>query len=788
MYRTTFILFITTLIFAPLAFGTAEQWSMATVQLLVCGSAFCLIFSSKNKKTPLLTPPGMLPLILLVLWMLFQLLPLPAVVVQTVTPAIYNIYKPIHEAFGQDQWIPFTVNQKATLFESMRIASYALFYFLTVQILSSGTRLKKTVGVVSYLAIFIAFMAIIQKFTSPDKIYWFRAIPANAKAFGPWVYHNQYAGFMEMMCPLVFALFLFYRPTINHKRSLRSRIAAMFTTPGSNLHLFFGFGTIVIISSIFISLSRGGIISLTLALAFFLAILPREKVNFKFATYGFLAIGAALMITWFGWESVVDKFGTTFTATGGIDNVRLTLWKDSLQIIRDFWPTGTGFGTFIHIYPLYTTLSTDFILDHAHNDYIELLTNGGIIGFVLAAWFVLTIIIHGWKKIRLRRDRYAILLSIGALTGIVAILLHSVTDFNMHNGANGLYFFFLCGLLVSAGNTRLYYRTRPTLLDQAGPNTKIILLTATLLLTGATIFVSGGAIFADAVYTKVANTYLNRNLSAEKLLTVASTARRAARYDPLEGKYSFALGSTQIFLHQPKKALASFIQAADKDPLSGIYLQRLALMLTTVDKSAAEKLMPIAYARALNKNALVLTWAEWLLSMNEREKAVRMLKQVFAGNLQLVRKFMPAIMGYSFNRREITAMLPDSVGAWSYYGHLVEKQGNMKDAEFYRTHALDFLDREKVIKPWYFSQLYWFYYRQKKYDKALIVLREASKRLPENAEFHIYLGDYYKEEGILYRAREEYEQALLLEPADEKTRKKLEKLQKKSDAPISLTQ
>jgi len=77
----------------------------------------------------------------------------------------------------------------------MRIASYALFYFLTVQILSNGKRLKKTVGIVSYLAIFIAFMAIIQKFTSPDKIYWFREIPANANAVGPWVYHNQYAGF-----------------------------------------------------------------------------------------------------------------------------------------------------------------------------------------------------------------------------------------------------------------------------------------------------------------------------------------------------------------------------------------------------------------------------------------------------------------------------------------------------------------------------------------------------------------------------------------------------------------
>ena len=779
MYRTSFILFVITLIFAPLAFGSVENWSITTVQLLVCCSALCLVSSLKHTKMHLFRTPGLLPLVLLVLWMFFQFLPLPTSIVQAIAPSIHDIYQPVHQVSGQNQWTPLTINQKATLFECMRVASYALFYFLTVQILSHRERLKKTVKIVSYLAIFIAFLAIIQKFSSPDKIYWFRDIPSNANAVGPWVYHNHYAGFMEMMCPLVFALFLFYRPTINHDRPLRSKIAAAFTLPGSNLHFFLGVGAVIIVASIFISLSRGGIISLTLASAFFLAILPREKINFRFITYGLLASCVVLMMTWFGWGPVVDKFGTTFTDAGAIHDIRLMLWQDSLRIIHDFLFAGTGFGTFIHIYPLYTTLSVNFILDHAHNDYIELLTDGGLIGFVLAAWFVLTIIIHGWKKIHYRRDRYAILLSIGALTGIVAILFHSVTDFNMHNGANGLYFFFLCGLLVSAGNTRLYYRTRPTLLDQAGPNTKIILFAATLLLIGATIFIRGGAIFAGAVYSKVANTYLNKNLSQEKVLTVASTARRASRYDPLEGKYSFALGSAQVFLHQPKEALSSFIEAADKDPLSGIYLQRLALMLTTVDKNAAEKLMPIAYARALNKDSLILTWAEWLLSMNERKKAVKMLKQVFAGNPQLVSKFMPFIMGYSFNRREITVMLPDSVEAWADYGHLVEKQGNMKDAEYYRAHALDFLDREKVIQPWYFSQLYWFYCRQKKYDQALIVLRKASEKLPEHAKFHVYLGDYYRSEGIFYRAKEEYEQALLIEPADEKTREKLEKLEKK---------
>ncbi len=778
MYRTSFILFLITLFFAPLAFGSAEQWSITTVQFLVCCATLCFVFSLRNSERHLLKAPGTLPLVLLILWMFFQTLPLPPLIVKTLAPAIYDIYKPILEASPQDHWIPMTVNQKATLFECLRIASYALFYFLTVQILSNGTHLKKTVRIVSYLAIGIAFLAIIQKFSSPDKIYWFRITPANSGTVGPWVYHNHYAGFMEMTCPLVLALFLFYRPSVNQNKPLRSRIVEACTMPGSNLHVFLGAGLIIIISSVFISLSRGGIISLTIALLLFILILPNKIFQFKFMTYAFLTTCIALMVTWFGWGAIVEKFGSAFTETGGIANCRFLLWKDSLELFFDFPITGSGFGTFLHIYPLYKTIQSDLIFDHAHNDYIELLTDGGIIGFVLAAWFVLTVILNGWKNLRNRRDSYAILLSIGALTAIISILFHSITDFNMHNGANGLYFFFLCGLLVSAGNTRIYFRTRPTLLEELRSPSKVVLLTSCLLLLGATFFIRGGALAARVGYLKIANIYLSKNLKEEKLLTVAAEAKRASRFDPLEGKYNFSLGNAQVFLNQKTEAFASLIQASQKNPLSGIYLQRVALMLTTVDKNEAEKLMSLAYTRALNKDPLVLTWVEWLLSLNERDKAVIMLQDIFSDKPELARKFMPSLVAHSLTRQEIITILPKSVSAWIYYGRLVEKLGDLDDSEFYRLGALDFLDQEKGIKPGYYRQLYWFYLRQKKYDQALTVLRAASKKLPEHAEFHVFLGNYYKKEGITYRAREEYEQALLLEPADEKTRKKLEKLQK----------
>jgi len=485
------------------------------------------------------------------------------------------------------------------------------------------------------------------------------------------------------------------------------------------------------------------------------------------------------MVTWFGWGMIIEKFASTFTESGKITSTRLLIWRDSLDIIQDFFLTGTGFGTFFHIYPIYKTILTGYYFDHVHNDYLELLTDGGVIGFTLAAWFVLSILAHGWKTMKFRRDRYAILLSIGAFTSIIAILFHSVVDFNMHNGANGLYFFFMCGLLVSAGNTRLYYRTRPTLLDKASSNSTLVLLVVSLIFMAMTIVIRGGAMFANAEYSQIANVYLNKNLRKEKILTVASVAQRAATFDPLEGKYSFALGNAQFFLQQPEDALGSFFHASSKDPLSGIYLQRLALMLPEANKDIAEKLMRLSYDRALNKTPLILTWAEWLLSTNDREKAIAILYRVFSDRPGFIKKFMPLLASHSFTRQELSTILPRSVYAWATYGDLLEKQGNIDDAEFFREGALFFLDEEEVIEPWYFSQLYWFYYRQKKSEKMTAVLRKAVERLPEHAEFHVLLGDFYKTQGIYYRAKEEYKQSLLLEPADNKTRKKLMELEER---------
>ena len=92
---------------------------------------------------------------------------------------------------------------------------------------------KKTVFIIVITASFISFFGIIQHLISNNKIYWFRELTQGGVPFGPYVNRNHYAGFMEMLFPLVIGLFLFHKPHVSYT-SLREKIAELFNLEKTN--------------------------------------------------------------------------------------------------------------------------------------------------------------------------------------------------------------------------------------------------------------------------------------------------------------------------------------------------------------------------------------------------------------------------------------------------------------------------------------------------------------------------------------------------------------------------
>lgn len=768
-------LFTLALIFAPLAFGTVEHWSITTLELLV-GAAALLHFSmTLVSRQQNLAVPGILPLSLLLALMAVQIVPLPPVVLKVLSPHAYAAYLPVADLADPGKWLPVSLNQKATVQEFFRISSCAMAYILAIQLLNAPVPLKRTTNIVIFLAVGIAFAAILQQVSSPDRIYWFRSVPENSHPFGPWINPNQFSGYIEMIGPLALALFLFNKPRVDSDESWRERVVALFTQPEANRYFYYGFGSILLVLAVFVSLCRGGIISMSLACMAFIILYGTKKLQRGRLTLLLLICSVFLAVSWFGWDIVLAEFRHGFDSEGRIRDARPTLWRDSLAIARDYPLLGSGFGTFRYVYPAYKSLSDTSIYEHAHNDYLELLTDGGVTGFLLASWFVLAVLRHGWKMVRARRDHYAVLVGIGAMSGIVAMLMHGITDFNMHNGAVGLYFFFLCGLLVAAVNTRYNYAARESLLRQLPlrNNGVFVLLSGGLLVV--MLIVQSGAGMARVQYGEVSKVYLSGRLAADRLKELAGRLEQAMRWDPLEGRYPFTMGTVQWFLKDDRNlAQRYYLKAALDSPMEGAFLQRLGFFLTDEDKGG--QLIREGYARAQNKDELAVSLAEWLLWKDRRDDAGTVIRERLQARPQLMGVILPLLEHYAFDQEEIADILPPSVEAWLRFGSMRERMGDSAGAEFYTGRAFELLVRDNLPKPDWFQQIISFYKARGNKVRSQEVLRQAIKAFPDQASFHVQLGQYYEQEGIIYRAKEEFERVLMLEPANNTARRSLRRL------------
>ncbi len=766
MTKTIQRLFIFVLIFSPIAFGARAQWSFGIVSAAVFFAFLLLLIHKKSTQEPLYNVPGILPLTLFCLWIFIQIIPFPPWLIELVSEGTFTLYQNTARPLAPNDWMSFSINKQETLWEFFRYATYAVFYILMVQLLKDGDFLKKTVKIVTFLSAFLAVFAILQYFLSEDKIYWFREVPENATPFGPYIYHNHFAGFMEMMFPLTLCLFLYYRPRLSFK-SFREGLYELFNHPKTNFHILYGFWAILIGASIFVSYSRGGIISLCLSLVFLAIMLTAFAVRKEGRTLFFLIIILILFsVGWFGWDPIFDRFERIRNADGIIQDSRLMVWKDSLNIIRDYPLTGTGFGTFVHIYPGYRTTKGNLIFNHAHNDYLELLTDGGVVAAILIFCFLFSLFYKTYQKILKRRDTFSIFLYLGSITGIVAILVHSTTDFNMQNGANGLYFFFLAGLGVSSANTRIRTLHSQTYLPQlalARPWEAIFLIS--ILFVTTFVFNFCGVI-GKYNFAQIRNISLNADLPENEVRIIREKAYKASQCDPLDAQYHYGIANTELYFSNLDRAKTHFTKAVLLNPAKGEYLQRLGFILSMDSKSiTAEKLIVAGIHTDIKNPDRYRDYAAWLGQKGQKQKSIIKFRQSMTldPSKEYMNHCISLMKKYKFNENEIYKSIPQKSASYLFYGdYLAENNDVGKIEKVYQT-ALELVDPDKDPEPWYFYKICNYYRKKEQQGKALKVMQHAIRIFPDNLNVRLVAGDLYQKNGIMYRAKEEYQNALIID-------------------------
>lgn len=778
MSSAIFWIFLFLLIFSPLAFGTVELWSLSVMESLSFSALVFFLAGKKGKGAVCLYEvPGLLPLSLFLGYILLQLVPMPPGLLKIASPGTYALYKETLWSADPSAWGSLSIYKKGTLTEFFRLGSYAAFYVLTVQLLTRKEFLKKTVGTVVLFASALAFFGMLQHFLWNDKIYWVRELTAGGHPFGPYVNRNHYAGFIDMLLPLVVSLFIYYRPR-HLSTSLRERAVEVLGNSRTNLHVLLGLSGVLLATSVFLSLSKGGIISLCLSLVFMAGMIRnKDREGRGWVLVVFTLMFVLYSVGWFGWDRIFERFSALRDARGAIAEARLEIWRDSLGIVKDFPLTGTGLGSYLRIYQKYRSITTDSIVDHAHNDYLEGLAEGGAIAVALFGWFVAAALYQAYKGFRRRRDRYSTFLFIGAVSGVVSVLIHSLTDFNLHIGANGLYFFFLIGLAVSAAHTRMHDGLNDTFLGKARPFLlKGLLIPLTAVFIAGAIFITG---ILSARFSLLAFAGKNDGPQAarEELLARRNAQNRASLFDPAEGGYPYAAAGMEWSLGNKGAAVEQYRKAVCLDPVNGAYLQALGLHLPKSDDGAGtERLLQSGITCDRMNPSMYKRYALWLISKGEKGKASKYFSAAVALEPMKTREYIALLVLYGWTDSEIRGSLPALVRPHLLFADYLDKTQHQDMADEEYRSALDYVKYEKEPDASYFYPSREYFVRRGMYDDALGVMRKAAETLPNDAGIRMSLAETYEKAGIAYRAAEEYKKTLVLDPGNPSAREKLGKI------------
>ena len=768
MKQTAFYLFLGTLIFAPLAFGTVETWSYLIMELLVCTSAILLFISVGKKKY--YQVPGLRPLAFVNAFILLQLIPLPGSLVNLLSPTTYAIYQNSAGLIsGPIQWMPLSIFPRATMVEVLRFSTYVLFYTIAVQFFSDRRLLKTTITVITWLAGVLAIVGIldflIQSLDYPfsqNKLFWLRELSQAGSPRGPYVNRNHYAGFMEMIFPLVLAIFLSYRPLIT-RLSIKKQIVDFFTGKQVHQHFFYGTAAVLIGLAILLSLSRGGIISLSLSMILFSGILVLKAKQKKAGLFiGFVVVIVLFLTGTSGWDAIFKRFEGLIDQSGTIQLARLIYWEDSINIIRDFPLTGSGTGTFEKIYPQYRSHPGNDILEHAHSDYLEFLATGGIILPALMAWGLLTIIYSTFRLFLRRREPYSILLFAGCLSSVSAILIHSLVDFNMQVGANGLYFYLILAMTVSAASSRMHAGVGSTFLKPV-PLSPAALLIPVICLTTGIIYIHGGSLIAHYLLKEFRNVPLRAEMKHGSLDQIYKKAKIAAALDLLNPKYPKLAATAASLQSNSSEALNYYTTALRLDPTNSLYLTDAAAFMHQQgnDDQAATLFQSAIQYNEKNMTAYI-RYAAMKFDSNEPEQGFIILKQAISRDVTITETCLALLVLHEIDTDQFHQALPERVLPHLVLGDFFVSLGENQKAEASYLRALDFFPDESQPVKHYFLTVLNFYLRDHAYEEALQIIIRAINWFPDDPYLHQRAGDLYKKLGIDHRADEAFRKARLL--------------------------
>lgn len=332
----------------------------------------------------------------------------------------------------------------ATLLVAIKTLALVVYFAAALAFIDSPQRLRSVVRFITTFGFLIAILGLVQAFVSPNKIYGIRE-PFQAFPFGPFINRHHFAAFMGLSLALPLGL-LFAGAIENDRR------------------LLYGFAASMMAIALVMTGSRAAMLSLVAQIVFVVIVSAGAGGDKDSANRGGGGSGIGFGVGWLKRAGLVvillvalligvQVFGGEDSLFRVIDSVnsadptngRTHFWATTLKMIRDHPVLGVGLGAYSLAYTRYDTQGGAMRLEHAHNDYLQLLADTGFIGGALGLLFFVVLFRKAWRASS-SADRFRRGVGLGAFAGCIAVLVHSFFEFALHTTANALLFLVVVAL------------------------------------------------------------------------------------------------------------------------------------------------------------------------------------------------------------------------------------------------------------------------------------------------------------------------------------------------------
>lgn len=386
--------------FTPLARGSVHMWSTTLIQISLIIASILLIIESLKTGTPVLRKTPLTR-------------PLIALIILAGASTLLSDHKSL-------AWEGFLL-----------LLTYIAAYFIT----QSSTRTREQQRILVYViigtALFLSIFGLFKRFGVNPFPFWEYG---ELKYSPDWLSstygnHNHVAGFIEMAIPFMLALF------ITRSRNLAAILLMIYLV-------------LILLTAQALTLSRGGWISTIGAIAFMIMVLLSQRW-FQSKKMILILAGCTLVISAFILVStpVVERVMTLAEKDESASmEGRIKAWAGTMDLIKDHPYIGTGPGTYAVEFTKYQPPGLGSMYIQAHNDYLHFTANMGLIIVPVILWILFVFFRMGFKKVAdpSRQTRGFVL---AALAAVVAILIHSVSDFNLLIPANAFAFTVIAGTI-----------------------------------------------------------------------------------------------------------------------------------------------------------------------------------------------------------------------------------------------------------------------------------------------------------------------------------------------------